>query len=211
MKHVDTVLLVFAKAPIPGEVNTRLIQYIGVDKATLLQEELVHLRLSALTEANLCSVQLWCSPDCTNDFFNTCHEVYGVDLFEQKGVDLGARMSMAIKENAGRFKHVVLVGTDAPALSVKAIDDAINVLKSSHDIVIVPAEDGGYVLVGMNQHYREIFLSVPWGTNRVLKKTRGNVIALGMKHCELDECWDVDRPEDYDRYQKYRGSRGQST
>jgi rSAM/selenodomain-associated transferase 1 len=200
LKHTDTILLVFAKAPIPGEVNTRLIPYIGADKAAQLQEELIHSRLKNISEKNICHVQLWCSPDTDVDFFAACHELYGVDLFKQEGVDLGGRMSSAICKSLEKFKHVVLVGTDAPALSVDAIDDAINVLKNSRDIVLVPAEDGGYVLIGMSQFYKEIFLSVPWGTDRVLRKTRGNIVALGLKHCELKECWDIDRPEDYERY-----------
>jgi hypothetical protein len=204
LKYTDTVLLVFAKAPVSGDVNTRLIPHIGVDKATLLQEELIHSRLKTFTEADVCHVQLWCSPDCNNNFFNKCQEVYDVALFKQEGADLGARMSSAIKQSLEKFKHVVVIGTDAPALGINQIEEAINVLKNGDEIVLVPAEDGGYVLIGMNKHYSEIFLTVPWSTDRVLRKTRGNIIALGLKYHELDECWDIDRPEDYDRYLELR-------
>jgi rSAM/selenodomain-associated transferase 1 len=203
LKYTDTVLLIFAKAPVPGDVNTRLIPHIGIDKATRLQEELIHSRLKTFTEAGMCHVQLWCSPDCNGDFFNNCREVYGVDLFNQDGVDLGARMSAAIKQALEKFKHVVVIGTDAPALGVAQVEEAIKVLCNSKDIVMVPAEDGGYVLIGMNNHHSEIFLTVPWGSDRVLRKTRGNIIALGLKYHELDECWDIDRPEDYDRYLEF--------
>jgi len=204
LKYTDTALLVFAKAPVLGEVNTRLIPHIGIEKATQLQEDLVHLRLKTFTEANLCHVQLWCSPDCNSDFFNECQDSYDVDLFKQEGIDLGARMSAAIKESLEDFKHVIVIGTDAPALDVIQIEEAITALRNSSKIVLVPAEDGGYVLIGMNQHHKEIFLTVPWGTDRVLRKTRGNIIALGLKYHELDECWDIDRPEDYDRYLEFR-------
>lgn len=200
MKYKDTALLVFAKAPIAGEVNTRLIPHIGVDKATALQKDLIHSRLKTFTESGLCHVQCWCSPDCDDDFFKDCHKTYDVDLFKQEGIDLGARMSSAIQQSLEKFKHVVLIGSDAPALGVDQLEKAINVLRDGDEIVLVPAEDGGYVLIGMNQHHAEIFLTVPWGSDRVLKKTRGNIIALGLKHHELDECWDIDRPDDYDRY-----------
>lgn len=204
MKYADTVLLIFAKAPVPGEVNTRLIPHIGIDKATLLQEELVHSRLKTFTEADMCHVHLWCSPDSNSDFFNKCQKTYDVALFKQVGIDLGARMSAAIKQSLEKFKHVVVIGADAPALSVSQVEEAIKVIRNSNEIVLVPAEDGGYVLIGMNNHHSEIFLTVPWGTDRVLRKTRGNIIALGLKYHELDECWDIDRPEDYDRYREFR-------
>lgn len=203
MKYKDTALLIFAKAPVKGEVNTRLIPHIGVDKATQLQEELVDSRLKIFIEADMCHVQLWCTPDYDSDFFKEHKKKYNVDLYNQEGNDLGSRMSFAIKQSLETFKHVILIGTDAPALGVSQVEEAINVLNSGDEIVLVPAEDGGYVLIGMNNHHSEIFLTVPWGTDRVLRKTRGNIIALGMKYHELDECWDIDRPEDYDRYLEF--------
>ena len=206
MSYPDTVLLVFAKAPIPGEVNTRLIPELGVEVATALQSELIHSRLKNFVESNLCELQLWCSPDIHHDFFQDCKELFGVTLHEQKGEDLGARMSAAIKISLERFKHVVLIGTDAPALGLNQIEESIKSLHAKEEIVLVPAEDGGYVLIGMNRHYRELFLSIPWGTERVLRKTRGNVIALGLKLNELEPCWDIDHVEDYERYQELKRS-----
>ena len=191
MKYKDTVLLVFSKAPVAGEVNTRLIPHIGVDKATGLQEEFIHSRLKTFTEADLCHVQLWCSPDTSSEFFNTCRETYGVALFKQDGIDLGARMSMAIKQSLENYKHVAVIGTDAPALGVAQVDEAMSVIRSSNEIVLVPAEDGGYVLIGMSRHHGEIFLTVPWGTDRVLRKTRGNIIALGLKHPSIPPAHDA--------------------
>lgn len=205
-KYPDTVLLVFAKAPIPGEVNTRLIPDLGVEVATDLQAELIDCRLKSFMQSNLCELQLWCSPDVSHDFFKKCKAQYSIPLYNQKGNDLGTRMSHAIKACLEEFKHVVLIGTDAPALDIKQIEEAIESLCSNDAIVLVPAEDGGYVLIGMNQHHQEVFLSVPWGTDRVLRKTRGNVIALGLKLNELELCWDIDRVEDYDRYQELNRS-----
>lgn len=204
LKYPNTALLFFAKAPIPGEVNTRLIPDLGIEAATDLQAELIHSRLESLLQSNLCELQLWCSPDTHHDFFKNCKEQYSVQLYEQKGEDLGARMSNAIKAGLEEFKHVVLIGTDVPALDHNQIEEAIESLRSKDNIVLVPAEDGGYVLIGMNQHHKEVFLSVPWGTDRVLRKTRGNVIALGLKLNELDACWDIDCVEDYERYQEWK-------
>ena len=200
-KYPDAVVLVFAKAPIPGEVNTRLIPCIGVDAATQLQVELIHSRLESLKKQGLCNVELWCSPDSNHIFFQQCQKQYGVTLFEQQGDDLGERMSSAIKESLQRFKRVVLIGTDAPSLTTKHIETSIKKL-GSNDVVIAPAEDGGYVLIGMAQHCDTVFQSVPWGTGEVLACTRENISADNMIGCEIETCWDIDRVGDYWRYRK---------
>jgi rSAM/selenodomain-associated transferase 1 len=205
MRYPDTVILVFAKAPIPGEVNTRLIPDIGVEVATALQSELIDSRLASLTQSGLCEIQLWCSPDSNHAFFLECCKKYNVHTYDQTGRDLGERMSHAIKISLEKYKHVILIGTDAPSLDNVLIEQAISTLRTDSKTVIVPAEDGGYVLIGMSGHYQEIFLAVPWGTDRVMKKTRGNIIALGLKVNELSARWDIDRVEDYRRYKALQG------
>ena len=200
-KYTDAVVLVFAKAPVAGEVNTRLIPDIGVEAATQLQAELIHSRLENLQEKNLCNVELWCSPDSNHAFFQQCQKRYSVSLFDQQGDDLGMRMSLAIKESLQRFKRVTLIGTDAPSLTIDQIEIATNKL-ASNDVVYAPAEDGGYVLIGMSQHCHAIFQSVPWGTDQVLACTRENIEANNLRSDELNTCWDIDRVEDYQRYKK---------
>lgn len=201
-KYPDAVLLAFAKAPIAGTVNTRLIPDIGVEAATELQSELVHSRLSALKASELCAVQLWCAPDCEHDFFQRCKDSYEVTLHQQQGADLGERMAQAIKTNLKKFKRVVLIGTDAPSLSTAQIERAINKLGAGNDIVIAPAEDGGYVLIGMSRHCDAVFQSVPWGSDKVLATTRENIRLNNLTSSELELCWDIDRVEDYRRYKK---------
>ncbi len=204
MKYPDTTLLIFAKAPDAGKVNTRLIPHIGVERATQLQQDLIHDRLKKLSQAGLCELQLWCSPDADHKFFKQCHELYNVSLFSQQGENLGQRMSLAIKEGLLTHKNVILIGTDAPALGISEIKQAIQILRNNNDVVLVPAEDGGYVLIGMRQYSDEIFQSVPWGTDEVLSKTREIINRLNLKLTELDECWDIDRAEDYERYLLYK-------
>lgn len=203
-KYADTALLIFAKAPECGKVNTRLIPDLGVEAATGLQADLIRSRIHSLSQTGLCELQLWCSPDVEHEIFKECNEQFRVPLYVQRGDDLGVRMSDAIKNGLKKFKHVVLVGTDAPALGVDQIEEAIESLHSTEKIVLVPAEDGGYVLIGMNRHYSDVFLSVPWGTDRVLRKTRANVVALGLKLNELATCWDIDHIEDYERYLEWK-------
>lgn len=198
-KYPDAVLLVFAKAPIAGSVNTRLIPDIGVEAATELQAELIHARLQSLQHKKLCAVQLWCSPDTEQAFFQQCKNHYGVMLFSQRGDDLGARMSAAIEQSLKNFKRVALIGTDAPSLTLEHIDTAINQL-ADHDVVIGPAEDGGYVLIGMSRHCDDVFQSVPWGSDKVLALTREKLVVNNLTGFELESCWDIDRVGDYFRY-----------
>lgn len=200
MKYPDTVILVFAKAPVVGKVNTRLIPEIGLEKATQLQHDLIHERLTSLTGSDLCKVVLYCMPDITADFFKHCSKRYAVELNKQRGVDLGERMANAVDEQSRAFDKVIVVGTDAPALDCPQIENAIKALTQGNDVVIVPAEDGGYVLIGMHDCHKALFFSVPWGTDRVLIKTRANGVAAGLKQVELETSWDIDRVDDYYRW-----------
>ncbi len=203
-KHPDAILLVFAKAPVAGTVNTRLIPDIGIEAATELQSELVHSRLSALKASELCEVQLWCAPDCEHDFFQHCKNRYEVALHQQQGADLGERMSQAIKTGLQKFKRVVLIGTDAPSLTTAQIEQAIEKLGEVNDVVIAPAEDGGYVLIGMSRYCGAVFQSIPWSSAGVLAATHENIRLNNLTSSELELCWDIDRVEDYRRYKKMR-------
>jgi len=199
MKHPDSVILIFSKAPVAGQVNTRLLPHITAEQAARLHEEFTRDRLQMCTAAGLCDVQLWCSPNTRHAFFCDCRQQYAVQLYAQQGKGLGERMSNAMKAMLGAYKRIIIIGTDAPALDIDAIDAAINELEC-RDIVLVPAEDGGYVLIGASTHHDDLLVDVPWGTESVLASTVRNIERLGLKHSLLGECWDVDRPEDLERY-----------
>ena len=188
MKHPDSVILVFSKAPVAGEVKTRLVPYLTYEQAAGLHEELTHDRLQMCCDANLCDVQLWCSPDVQHPFFIDCAQRYDIPLQLQSGNDLGERMSHAIKALLGRNKKIIIIGSDAPALDTSTIDAVINALRHN-DVVLVPAEDGGYV---------------PWGTEDVLADTVRNIRRLDLEYSLYGQCWDVDRPEDLERYKSLK-------
>ena len=185
-----------------GQVNTRLVPYITAEQAASLHEELTHNRLRMCTTADLCDVELWCSPDTRHPFFFDCRQRYGVQLHTQNGNDLGERMSAALQTMLGRYKKIIIIGTDAPALDIDTIDAVVNQLEHS-DIVLVPAEDGGYVLLGASKHHQDLLVDVPWGTESVLASTVCNIERLGLSYSLLGECWDVDRPEDLERYKSW--------
>lgn len=196
----DTVILLFAKAPVPGKVNTRLIPDIGVQAATKLQYDLIHQRLAMLKDADLCPVYLLCAPDTQHQCFVQCQQQYPVVLSGQLGNDLGERMFNGIQHALTQFKYCIVIGTDAPALDQTIIKQAIDALHASTEVVFVPAEDGGYVLVGMHFPYDFLFRDITWGSAVVMQQSRDALDARHVSYKELSTCWDIDRLDDYQRY-----------
>lgn len=202
MKYNDTVILLFAKAPVKGTVNTRLIPDIGVEEATKLQYDLIHNRLSMLTKISLCTVYLMCAPTVDNECFIQCDKQYPIVLKKQLGSDLGERMLGAVKLSLEKYKYCILIGTDAPALDEVLIEKAIVTMHNTESVVFVPAEDGGYVLLGLQYAHEFLFNKIDWGSDKVMQQSRDKLVQYGISYCELPICWDVDRFEDYQRYIK---------
>ncbi len=189
-------VIVFAKAPEPGKVKTRLIPALGDAGAAALHRRLVMHCLRAATDAKLGPVELWCAPDASDPFFFECERELGVGLYPQGEGDLGVRMQEAFESVLARAGRAILVGSDIPALSAQYLRDAERVLAGGDDVVIGPAEDGGYVLIGLSRCDAELFREIPWGGPRVLPETRQRIAALRWRLSELSALWDVDRPED---------------
>jgi len=192
-------VMVFARAPTPGEAKTRLIPALGAAGAAALHRRLVMHCLRAATDAQLGPVELWCAPDAGDPFFHECERRFGASLHPQGEGDLGARMQRAFESALARASRAILVGSDIPALSAQYLRDADRALAGGDDVVIGPAEDGGYVLVGLLRCDPELFRGIPWGGSEALAETRRRIGALGWRLIELPALWDVDRPEDLGR------------
>ena len=191
-------IAVLAKAPIPGLAKTRLIARLGADGAARLQAVLTEHAVRTALAAGLGSVTLWCTPDTRHPAFVKLAHRTGVALEAQRGADLGARMAHAVAQRAGRGP-VLLTGTDCPALTPEHLRTAAAALEGGDEVVLIPAEDGGYVLVGLMESHPALFEGVPWGSDRVIDVTRGRLRALGLRWSELTTLWDLDRPADLDR------------
>jgi hypothetical protein len=188
-------LLVFAKAPVRGEVKTRIAAKIGAVAATRLHEALVGRTLAVAVAADIGDVVLCCAPDTSHPFFGRMQRELGVSLAPQVGDDLGERMAAAF----ARHCPAVLVGCDCPVLSSAHLQAAARALASGADAVLMPAEDGGYVLVGLNAPQSGLFAGMTWGHERVMAETRARAAALGLSCVELETLWDLDRPADLHR------------
>ena len=201
MRFRDARILIFAKAPQPGRAKTRLIPVLGAQGAADLHARMLEDTVSRFTASKLAPVELWCTPDPADKPFPELAVRYGLALHRQLGRDLGERMQGAAADALGRGSPVVLVGTDCPALTIAYLEQALGQLKSK-DAVLGPAEDGGYVLLGIKRADKVLFRGVPWGSGRVAGTTRVRMAELGWAWAELPVLWDLDRPEDLTRLAK---------
>lgn len=199
MRFPNARILIFAKAPVPGQVKTRLIPRLGEEGAALLYTRLLRRTVSELGGSGLCPVQCWCAPDTRHVLFKEFASRYRIRLQTQSGADLGTRMLNAAASALGESDSVVLVGADCPWLGADYLGRALDCLDEGADAVVGPAEDGGYVLLGLKRAAVELFENMPWGTVEVLAKTRHRLQGLGWRWRELTVLWDVDRPEDLER------------
>lgn len=198
--YPDTVIMVFCKAPVPGQVKTRLIPPLTDEEAAQLHCELTELTLQTATKTSLCQVQLWCSPLTDHPFFSRLARQYLVDLHLQQGDDLGGRMHHAMRYALSHFNHAIIIGCDCPSLTADNLEQAINGLKAGKQCVIAPAEDGGYVLIGLNRPQRSLFDNMPWGTGDVLSLTFARLQSQGIEYEEFATQWDLDTVHDLKRY-----------
>jgi uncharacterized protein len=195
--RADVAIAVFAKAPVPGQVKTRLVPLLGAENAAELHATLVRRALATACAASLGPVSLWCMPDIGHPFFRTCAEAHGVALEAQKGGHLGERMARALETMLARGP-ALLIGSDCPALTADDLHAAARSL-ATHDAVFQPAEDGGYVLVGLSRGVPGLFEGIRWGEERVMRETRARLRAAKATWREFPARWDVDRPHDYQR------------
>jgi len=190
-------LVIFAKAPIPGEVKTRLCPPLTPDEAATLQGSFV-LDMLERTKLAVAKLQLpfhrylACAPSSDLVFFKILEERQGVRLLDQVGEDLGQRMHRTFADLfANGYKQVIIVGTDVPTLPLSVYQEAFAMLSRS-DVVLGPALDGGYYLIGLTKPAEQLFTGVPWSTDQVLAVTQQNAKALGLS-VGLTTAWrDVD-------------------
>lgn len=196
----DSVLIVFCKAPIPGQVKTRLQPSLSAEQAAAAHEHLTRMTLERAFRQPFCQVQLCCAPDSRHPFFQACAEQFPVSLTEQSGDGLGSRMHNAFIHAFGRYRHAVLMGCDCPSLTAADLQQAFTALRDGKDAVLAPTDDGGYVLVGLNAPQPALFADMRWSHDQVMAETRRRLNNAKLTWQELGRQWDVDRTGDWQRY-----------
>lgn len=193
-------LLVFSKAPVAGTVKTRLIPALGAEGAAQLHQELLTICLDKMAVVRDVEVALWCAPDIDHPYFRA----QPLPCYRQQGDDLGEKMAYALEQALTGYEQAILLGTDSPALSLVTLMSGLDDLKSGYDAVIVPAEDGGYVAIGMRHVDRVVFEGVNWGSDQVYMQTIERFEQLAWRWKALDMCWDIDRLGDLERYKNWK-------
>lgn len=189
-------LVIFSKAPIAGQVKTRLTKTYSAEVAAGIHACLTEHTIFSAVSSNLCLVELWCAPDTDHPFFKSCRQMYPVKLVQQQGGDLGERMSRAFDTVLAKCEYVIIIGADCPDLSHDHIKQSLAFLEGGGDVVLGPAKDGGYVLIGLKKPSPSLFSDIKWGTSEVFAVTWQRIDELGLKALSLEPLNDIDRPDD---------------
>lgn len=190
-------LIIFGRYPTAGKAKTRLIPLLGPTGAALLHRQLVRITVETarrLRTRRSITTELRFTGASQRDMAM----LFGRDLIyrEQGPGDLGQRLRVAVAETiSSGVGKVILVGTDCPMLDAERLDQAFSAL-DDHDVVIGPALDGGYYLIGVKSDHPELFSDIAWGGSEVLAQTLDACCRLGLRHILLPTLSDVDTPDD---------------
>ena len=192
-------LHLLAKAPLAGQAKTRLIPLLGAEGAAdahrqLLQHCLANARQALPSE----QITLWTALNHHHTLFRQLQRKYGIQLRPQPQGDLGDRIQAALTAEPG---PAMVMGSDCPSISAHLIT-LCSAQLAHKDVVILPAEDGGYGLIGTHTSLPALFSDIPWGTSEVLSCTREKMAALQLDAAYPATIWDVDHPVDWQRWQR---------
>ena len=185
-------ILVFAKAPVPGRVKTRLIPALGAEGAAALAAGMLARTLEEAKAGG--EVELCADPRPDHPAWRG-HIPEGVRLSAQGRGSLGERLARAAERVIGEGEPLLLIGTDCPELDADRLRLAAAALERC-DAFIHPTVDGGYALLGLRRFDRSLFEDIAWSTGRVAEQTLERLNALGWKFEVGDTLRDVDVPAD---------------
>lgn len=195
-------IILFVRYPKGGEVKTRLIPHLGTEGAAQLHRDLAEQALErALAATGLRPARLTVAYTGGSTPEMVAWLGKSIILRRQEGRDLGERMAEAFRAAwAGGAQRAVLIGSDCPALTPALIAGALALL-ANHDLVLGPAADGGYYLIGLTRVLApgvqdSLFRDIAWGSEQVLGQTLERAKAAGLRIATLQELHDIDRPGD---------------
>ncbi len=200
----NSVLVIqFAKWPELGRVKTRLMPALGRGGALQAHVRLTRTVLENLTQGpfavELCWDRALAEPPSTADTVLADVSRLQVSQSHQHGADLGERMTNAFVAGLSHYQKVILVGSDCPSVEAAYLVAAAHAL-DKHDVVMGPSDDGGYVLLGARAVADGMLNNIEWGTAVVLDQTSRRLESVGLSYGLLEPRWDVDEPEDWQRF-----------
>ena len=205
-KHANLLLVVVAKAPVPGKVKTRLIPHFSPAEAADLFRCFLRDRIKEMGQLKGIDLAVAFTPAEARETFARIAS-NGFKLFAQKGGDLGQRLNNVFIEMLAKgYDAVSIIDSDTPDLPVSLVKQSFQTLMSERvDAVFGPCDDGGYYLVGMRRPHPELFQDIPWSTPAVLTITLERAAKLGIRTKLLPGWNDLDTFEDLiDFYAKHK-------
>ncbi len=194
-------IIVFAKAPRAGFAKTRLIPALGADGAAALARRLLLHTLDEAMRADVCDIEL-CRTPMNDPLWQTLPLPAGLHVTDQAGGDLGERLARAAHRSLEAGQPCILIGTDCPALNAGALRElALNL--ASHDAVLSPASDGGYVALGLRRFEPSVFTDMAWSTEVVARDTVSRLLQAGMCVHQVPALHDIDEPADLQHLPKH--------
>jgi len=190
-----TRIIIFAKAPVPGKVKTRLIPALGEIGAARLANEMLKATVAAALDATLAIPELCVDPHPLDEAWNGFLPEAHLRVTAQGEGDLGERLGRATKRTILLGENALLVGTDCPEMDSARLRAAAGELET-HDAFIHPTEDGGYALLGLRRFDESVFADIPWSTDRVAAETIERIEGLGWSLRVGETLRDVDEPGD---------------
>jgi len=193
-----TRIVIFAKAPVPGKVKTRLIPALGAEGAARLAKCMLDNTLVQALGAGVGPVELCASPAISSvDWADWTKNALppGVETSDQGEGDLGERMARASRRTLSEGNRLLLIGTDCPGLSADHLRAAAAAL-DCHEAAIYPAVDGGYPLLGLRAFHPSLFADIPWSTPAVAELTLARMDALKWRVWLGETLADIDEPAD---------------
>jgi rSAM/selenodomain-associated transferase 1 len=188
-------IIIFAKAPLPGLAKTRLIPALGAEGAARLARVMLQHTLREALAVGADCVELCTTPGPKDQAWMDCELPVSMMRSDQGEGILGERLARASERALVGSDAVLLIGTDCPGLNSRLLHEALTALQHS-EAVMIPAMDGGYVLLGIKRFEPSLFEGIAWSTSTVAEATRERISQLSWRlHCLPAVC-DVDEPAD---------------
>jgi len=187
-------LAVLTKSPELGKAKTRMQPVLSKSFSLRLHSQLIDYVLQVWGHAEVCSLQLYLAGE-ESHFFKVFPQWRNLILHQQASGDLGKRLYGISNLVLKKYQGVILVGTDCPFIDAVYLSKACYAL-DQYDVVIGPATDGGYVLLGLKNNAKKIFSGIAWGSNSVFVETIKRIKELNFSYFILPELDDIDHPED---------------
>lgn len=192
-------LITFIKNVELGKCKTRIAQSVGQSQANRIYEDLLDITRDVCSRVNADRYVFYSDTIVEDDLWSTSSFYQRL----QNDGNLGDRITSAFDELSPRYDKVLIVGSDCPYINTSLVESAFDLLDNA-DLVLGPAQDGGYYLFATNSYHPSLFQNIQWSTSTVLMDTIRAAESLGLSISQLDTLSDVDYYEDWQTYLKYK-------